>query len=319
MKCDPTQWVGLGFVATIENAPGEVLTQIDGISSVCAQVAWGLNAQKPDRMQEYLYDLNRWDLTPMGWGWCDGEDPFQARAEGLAHARIASDLGLKHFVANMEEPYDAHGNVNSPKWDLPRDYCEAFRGILPDIHFAVTTTPRWASNHQALRDAGAVIMPQAFFGDYADATLDACCKFCADYGWKMDRVRPLVQVYENPKGAVPDPYVYLDESADWDVGVVPYILEQALGGAGRAALTALVPAITRQPSVPLPPTNGDDFMEKIGDQHGITAFVDWLQAQPGMPERKPNYDPAKPGTWPWPERLERTLSILRSDHDESIK
>lgn len=63
-----------------------------------------------------------------------------------------------------------------------------------------------------------------------------------------------------------------------------------------------------------PPTNGGT-MEKIGDQHGITAFVDWLQAQPDMPERKPNYDPAKPGTWPWPERLERTLTILAKDHD----
>ena len=58
-------------------------------------------------------------------------------------------------------------------------------------------------------------------------------------------------------------------------------------------------------------------MEKIGSQHGVTAFVDWLQKQPGMPARGANYDPAKPGTWPWPERLERTLNILVKDHDDA--
>jgi hypothetical protein len=56
-------------------------------------------------------------------------------------------------------------------------------------------------------------------------------------------------------------------------------------------------------------------MTQIGDQHGITAFIDWLQAQPNMPQRGSGYDPAKPGTWPWPERLERTLNILRCAND----
>jgi hypothetical protein len=58
-------------------------------------------------------------------------------------------------------------------------------------------------------------------------------------------------------------------------------------------------------------------MADIGTQHGISAFIDWLQKQPGVPtEHKPNYDPKNPGTWPWPERLERTLNMLREDHDK---
>lgn len=59
----------------------------------------------------------------------------------------------------------------------------------------------------------------------------------------------------------------------------------------------------------------EEIMAKIGSQHGITAFVDWLQKQPGMPQRGSNYNPNDPATWPWPERLERTLNMMREDHD----
>lgn len=91
-----------------------------------------------------------------------------------------------------------------------------------------------------------------------------------------------------------------------------------------------MPAGSRDPYAPdgPPPTNGgtvpDDAIpmpkpgEKIGDQHGITALVDWLQAQDGMPQRTLSYDPAKPKTWPWPERIERTLRILAADHDAGL-
>jgi hypothetical protein len=58
--------------------------------------------------------------------------------------------------------------------------------------------------------------------------------------------------------------------------------------------------------------------EVIGSNHGITALVDWLQKQPSMPTRGADYDPAKPKTWPWPERVERTLRILAADHDAAL-
>jgi hypothetical protein len=65
---------------------------------------------------------------------------------------------------------------------------------------------------------------------------------------------------------------------------------------------------------PVPP-DGDD-MEKIGKQHGITGFANWLRAQPDAPQRGPSYDPENVDTWPWPDKIERTLNILAADHDE---
>jgi hypothetical protein len=60
-------------------------------------------------------------------------------------------------------------------------------------------------------------------------------------------------------------------------------------------------------------------MEPIGKDHGITAFVNWLQGQPNMPTRNPNYDPKNPYTWPWPEKLERTLDLMRQQYENEAK
>jgi hypothetical protein len=56
-------------------------------------------------------------------------------------------------------------------------------------------------------------------------------------------------------------------------------------------------------------------MEKIGYQDGIKSFFDWYRKQPGVPQRGPNYDPNDIDTWPWPDKLERTLTILKNQHD----
>ena len=58
--------------------------------------------------------------------------------------------------------------------------------------------------------------------------------------------------------------------------------------------------------------------EKIGYQDGITAFLNWYRKQPGVPKRGPGYDPADISTWPWVDKLERTLRILKDDHDAAI-
>src|SRR5580765_822218 len=68
---------------------------------------------------------------------------------------------------------------------------------------------------------------------------------------------------------------------------------------------------------PFKPNPPEVNMADIGTSHGITAFVDWLQKQPGVPTKhEANYDKTKPETWPWPERLERTMNMLREDHDK---
>ena len=58
--------------------------------------------------------------------------------------------------------------------------------------------------------------------------------------------------------------------------------------------------------------------KKIGYQDGITAFFDWYRKQPGVPQRGPNYDPNDIDTWPWPDKMERTMRILKDDHDAAV-
>jgi hypothetical protein len=58
--------------------------------------------------------------------------------------------------------------------------------------------------------------------------------------------------------------------------------------------------------------------EQIGYQDGITAFLDWYRKQPGVPARGPGYKPDDMSTWPWVDKLERTLRILKDDHDAAV-
>lgn len=78
---------------------------------------------------------------------------------------------------------------------------------------------------------------------------------------------------------------------------------------------------------------------KIGFQDGIDAWFEWLMKNaewqikfttwlngprttnppvpPKVPVRGPNYDPNDLSTWPWPDKLKRTLDILKEDHDDA--
>jgi len=62
----------------------------------------------------------------------------------------------------------------------------------------------------------------------------------------------------------------------------------------------------------------EDVMEKIGKQHGIAGFMNWLRTQ-SVPPRGPGYKEEDIDTWPWPDKLERTLNILVADHDEPLR
>lgn len=58
--------------------------------------------------------------------------------------------------------------------------------------------------------------------------------------------------------------------------------------------------------------------EKIGYQDGITAFFGWYRKQPGVPGRGPGYNPDDISTWPWPDKIERTLRMLKDAHDAAV-
>jgi hypothetical protein len=72
------------------------------------------------------------------------------------------------------------------------------------------------------------------------------------------------------------------------------------------------PLGTRDPYAPS--TNGGTEMETIGSQHGITAMANIFREQ--WPEKTKKPDPDDVSTWGAIDKLERTLTILASDHDD---
>jgi hypothetical protein len=227
------------------------------ISGVCPQVAWGEAPPSNDpelaHARVLLDGCRDLGLDVAGWGWC--ANAARAEEEAQYHARVCVELGLDAFIANMEEPYDAHGDSSSPRMWAPDYYADAFRLAFPDCELGVTTTPRWASSGNQLRAVGAVIMPQCFTGEIPSATIPAAVAHAEAWGWKREVQRPLVQVYTT-QGARPNPAVYNADAEAHEVGVVPYILEQAFDDEGQQMIAALAPSITRPPkglSQPEPP------------------------------------------------------------------
>jgi hypothetical protein len=245
---NPEEWIGLGFVSTAANAAPDVIADMGPIDVVCPQIAFGMSPPENDPgLDDAIACMGRClelGLDVAGWAWC--AYPELAWDEATYHAGVALTLGLERFVANMEEPYDAHGNSQDARMWAPDRYADAFRAIAPQVELGVTTTPRWASSGNELRAAGATIMPQAFTGEVAEATIPVCVDHAKSWGWPTDRIRPLVQVYKT-NGQRPDAAVYNADAALYSVGVVPYTLEQAFDGEGTAMIRELSPSITRPP------------------------------------------------------------------------
>src|SRR5215471_4670701 len=242
-------WIGLGFVATAANASPDQIKALGPISIVAPQISFGLGYPENDpsgaNTRALLSGCRGIGLDVAGWGWCDNAS--QAEQEGRYHAGEALELGLGKFIANMEEPYDAHGNSSDPRMWAPDTYAQAFKSVAPAVELAVTTTPRWASSGNGLRAVGATVMPQAFTCEVKDATIPNCVTHAQAWGWTTDKIRPLVQVYMT-NGQRPDPGTYNADAASYNVGVVPYILEQAMDGDGQQMIKTLSPSITRPPA-----------------------------------------------------------------------
>lgn len=249
-----TNWVGLGFVATAANASPDVIKGMGPISIVAPQICFGLRYPENDpdgsHTRSLLSGCRACGLDVAGWGWCDNAS--QAAEEARYHAGEALELGLGKFIANMEEPYDAHGNSGDPRMWAPDEYAQAFKSVAPAVDLAVTTTPRWASSGNELRAVGATMMPQAFTCEVPDATIPACVEHAKAWGWTTDKIRPLVQVYTT-NGVRPDPGVYNADALAYNVGVCPYILEQAFEPEGQEAIRTLTPSIQRPPMALAPP------------------------------------------------------------------
>lgn len=151
--------------------------------------------------------------------------------------------------------------------------------------------------------------------------------------WLLNKYPVLVQIFPQESGAGTQPemcrgqwYAYGMECVVYTFGsyhgmdpqtfdrLTPYGVYTADDCNGN--FQAWSPLGTREPCRGSMPPLTEEIMAEIGTSHGITAFVDWLKKQPGVPKRGPDYKPDNPATWPWPERLERTLNMLREDYDK---
>src|SRR5262249_40227401 len=132
---NPSAWVGLAFVASAENA--HLDTADVCIRVVAPQIAWGQRRPSIDpdltHAKRVIADCYKFGMRPSGWAWCDGPNVEAAQAEARYHAQIVLDLSLSSFVCNMEEPYDAHGDQSSGRWQMANAYAQAFRQVAGEV------------------------------------------------------------------------------------------------------------------------------------------------------------------------------------------
>jgi len=58
--------------------------------------------------------------------------------------------------------------------------------------------------------------------------------------------------------------------------------------------------------------------ERIGYNDGIAGFVGFMRKLPFVKYREPDKRPSTMSQWYWLEKIERTLRILKDDHDASV-
>lgn len=296
-------WQRAAFVANPGGCPLDQVKSLGLFEAVCVQVAWGTNPVEID--PAWLAQGRSLGFKMLAWAWCDAED-----VEGEAEIHAACAQGYDGFSANMEEPYDAHGNSSDSRFRMPSQYlsCLTYAGPL-----AVTTTPRFASDMTAWQVSGAIHQPQAFSGEIPTATFSAAVDHSRAWGWRDSQIRPLIQCYPT-NGVRPDPGALNAEAAAYRMGGIPYVVEQALDQDGRDWLHTVEPTI----AAPQPPDEEEeiDVATIIGSQDGIHAAMERLRKlDPGG--TKPNRNPNDLSTWGAWDKLERTLQILKDDHDEA--
>ncbi len=310
-------WHNSAFVATPENVPASMVP--DYIDTLFIQVAWGTRLPDPPITPQRLALLRNY-FSIAAWAWCEGGS--QVEEEAHWHAQMARQIGATAFVANMEEPYDAHANASDPRFLMPARYLKALQESIGSMPIGLTTTPRFGSDMREWIKAEAIYMPQAFPQENHTSVSEAVLHAIA-WGWSMDCIRPLVQTYMTNKEWA-DPVVMNAEATKLKVGVVPYVIETAIGGGdgGMAVIQALSESIKR-PN-PFPEDPKDEIMAKlIGDQHGIVAAYNRMKKlDPGG--CNPRFDPNNYDALPldqlkaW-DKWARTLMILREDHDSAMK
>jgi CHAP domain len=301
-------WAGSAFVWTYGNVP---LTGLPvWIQILYVQLCSGLEPSEQRPTSQWLQQARDAGFDIAAWHWCTGENP---EAEAAYHATTTHDHGIRVLVANMEAGYDAHGNSQDGNYKKPGRYLEALHWDGP---LGVTTTPKFASDMTAWRDAGAVYMPQSFptagEGGY---DLPTVVSHGEAWGWARTQIRPLVQTYAGPAGR-PDANTQNQQATELGVGVSPYTVEQSIGS---PALEQLRAAIERPTSgggggggEPVPPTTTDWWEQayKGGPMVKVKGFPRPLYPPDAAKHgKRPSSDGpdtiaykrtvSRAGRWPW--------------------
>jgi hypothetical protein len=316
----PMAWEGSAFVSTPGNVPSTALP--DWITTVFVQVASGLGPPGAPLTNSKIAEMRSAGLRVEAWAWFAGPTQpggGEPEEEARWHAECARAIDATVLVANLEEYADAHGNQADPRFKYPSRYLAALDWPGP---LGLTTTPLFASDMTDWIRAGACFMPQAFpLENHCD--IDRVVRHGMAWGWQPWNIRPLLQCYET-NNERPDPIPLRAQADEWGVGVVPYVIEQACDDDGMAWLTAMQECIIR-------PTSGSggglpDVTTIIGPNHGIVAacnrlrYLDPKGTKLGQTDGK--WDdistlPPDLATWGAWDKLQRTLTILASDHDEA--
>lgn len=320
-------WTGTCFVANPANTPLDSPPLPPGVKRLAVQVAWSLHPQAIDPV---WLERARERFDVLAWAWCQGTD---VELEAERHGALAA--GYSAFVANMEAPYDAGGNQADDRFHWPTYYLDALEWDGP---LGLTVTPTFGSDMTAWRERGAIYMPQAFpLENGYDVT--GCVEHGEAWGWPPEQQRPLAQCYttemmssrgrvirrhtqprtaERPSGA----QLNADASAH-AVGLIPYVVEQAIDSGGQAWFAECAPSIAR-PTVYTPDEGGDTDMAThyIGPQHGAKAV--WERMRALDPDGShPDFDPDHPDAIPLDQLKAydkecRAKLIVYADHDEAL-
>jgi hypothetical protein len=239
---------------------------------------------------------------------------------------VAVRQGADHVICDLEECAKYTRDKRGMKPVIEGLRASRWMGPVHLSTYGAPVNPKTAKNPngndfgmdiQSFLETGGGVHAQAYVNNYDHYAPEICRDYWTYVGCPADRLCMTIEVSKAEAGTQNE---WAMSGAAW----LPYLEAAGVFRNFNIFMTQFCfkadwDALEQfsRPRTP-PPPDEEVIMEQIGSQHGITAFIDWLQQQPGVPtEHQPNYDPAKPGTWPWPERLERTLSILRKDHDES--
>lgn len=228
------------------------------------------------------------------------------------NAEVWYEGSARWKTAAYWDEFQAHSNLPVAVWPMGSD----------------TGSSRRDFDYQTCVARGCMIYPQQYQNVNPSYSIAAGEANLAFTGIPIENRGTSPGTYINSEA----PFIPWDAYA-WDLARTPRPVLLYYGDAGGFDPVAAGRLIAH---IPDPEPEPDD-MAKIGFQDGIDAWFEWLQKNaewqvkfttwlngprttkppipPKVPTRGPNYDPDDLSTWPWPDKLKRTLNILKEDHD----